>query len=302
MDTRVFEILPEDFRFPNDEADDDSTPSNSETDESVEADSTPDANTEERHSPRESLSPIDKHNMNGPISDRPLTSLPFLEWPNEVRQRTLKHILLKEDQPIRPYYHEGSVEGNSEETKRPNYDITMLLATAAQPQLYQEALKIFYGQNLWEFRNPRVAQWWLKKLGTKVALIRQIDIYLSQGIWGPGGTPLEKLWYMLIVWMKPRLKLDTFNISFENWNHANIRSHDKPPPAIFSHAEARLGVWSTLLSFRGVDHCEIIPGPFVPGDYTAALARSMVLPEGQVDGEAERLRRKWRRKVYGPDT
>ena len=161
MDTRVFRILPGDYLFPTGEADNDSTPSHSETDESIEADSTPDANTEEH------LSPIDKHNINGTISDRPMTSLPFVEWPNEVRQRILKNILLKDDEPIIPYYHEGSVEGNSEETKRPNYDITMLLATAAEPQLYQETLEIFYGQNFWEFRNPRVAQWWLKSLGPR---------------------------------------------------------------------------------------------------------------------------------------
>ena len=285
----------EDHLFTTAESEDDSTPSHSETDESIEADSTPDANI------GESLSPIDKHNIDSPKSDRPITSLPFVEWPDIIRQQILKEILVNEDEPIIPYYHEGSVEGNSEETRRPNYDITMLLATAAEPQLYQETLNIFYGQNVWVFRNPRVAQWWLKKIGTKIALLRHIDIHLTQGIWGPGSTPLERLWYMLIVWMKPRVKLDSIDISFEKWDHANIRSHDKPPLAVFPHAESRFGVWSTLLSFRGLNETDITNGPFVPYEYCAALARAMVLKEGQqVDVEAERLRRKWRRKVY-PD-
>ena len=282
----------EDHLFTTGEADNDSTPSHSEADETIEVDSTPDAKTEER------LSPIDKHNINGPKSDRPITSLPFVEWPNKVRQRILKDILLREDEPIVPYYHEGSVEGNSEETRRPNYDITMLLATAAEPQLYHETLNIFYGQNVWEFRDPRLAQWWLKKIGTKVALLRHIDIDLTQGIWGPGSTPLERLWSMLIVWMKSRVKLDSINISFENWDHANVSCYKKPPSDIFTVAESRLGVWSTLLSYRGLNQTDITPGPFVPYDYAAALARTMVLPEGQVDAEAERLRRMWRRKVY----
>ena len=282
----------EDHLFTTGEADNGSTPSHSETDESIEADSTPDANTEEH------ISPTDKHDIDGPKSDRPITSLPFVEWPDIIRQQILKDILLKEDDPIVPYYYEGSVEGNSEETRRPNYDITMLLATAAEPQLYEETLKIFYGQNVWEFRNPRVAQWWLKKIGTKVALLRHIDIHLTQGIWGPGSTPLERLWYILIVWMKPRVKLDTINISFEKWDHANIHIYEEPPAAVFPHAESRLGVWSTLLSFRGLNQTNITPGAFVPYDYAAALARTMVLPEGEVDAEAERLRRKWRKKVY----
>ena len=293
MDTGFLRIH-EDHLFTTGESENDSTPSHSETDESIEADSTLDTNTEEH------LSPIDKRNINGAKSDRPITSLPFVEWPNKIRQEILMYILFKEDEPIRPYYHEGSVEGDSEETKRPNYDITMLLATAAEPQLYQETLRIFYGQNVWEFRNPTVAQWWLKKIGTKVALLRHVDIYLTQGIWGPGSTQLEKLWYMLIVWMKPRVELYTFNISFQKWDHGNVRSHDKPPTDVFPVAESRLGVWSTLLSYRELNETDITPGPFVPYEYAAALARTMVLKEGQVDGEAERLRRKWRRKVY-PD-
>lgn len=274
----------QDHLFTTCEADNDSTPSHSETDQNMEADSTPDTSTD----------------INGPKSEGPMTSLPFIEWPDKVRQLILENILLQEDEPIIPYYHEGSVEGNSEETKRPNYDITMLLATAAEPRLYHETLRIFYGQNVWKFRNPRVAQWWLKKLGTKVALLRHIDICLNQGIWGPGSTPLEKLWYMLIVWMKPRVKLDTIKVSFEKWDHANVRSHDKPPSELFPVAESRLGVWSTLLSFRGLNETDITPGPFVLHDYAAALARTMVLPANQVDAEAQRLKRKWRRKVY-PD-
>ena len=286
----------EDHLFTNGDADNESTPSHSESDESIEPDSTPDANTEESPSPRE------KHNLSGPKSDRPMTSLPFVEWPDIIRRQILKEILLKKGESIIPYYHEGSVEGNSEETKLPNYDITMLLATASEPRLYEEALTIFYGQNIWEFRNPRVAQWWLKKLGAKVALLRHIEIYLTQGIWGPGGTPVEKLWYMLIVWMKPRVKVDSIEVSFEKWNHANIRIHDKPPAAIFSHAEARFGVWSTLLSFREVGGVSITPGAFVLKDYAAALANTMILKEGDDDAEAERLRKKWRKRVYGPDT
>lgn len=283
----------EDHLFTSGEADSDSTPSHSVTDESIEADSTPDANIEE------SLSPIDKRNIDGPKPEGPITSLPFVEWPDTIRRQILKEIVVNEDEAIRPYYHEGSVEGNSEETRRPNYDITMLLATAAEPQLYQETLTIFYGQNVWEFRNPGVAQWWLKKIGTKIALLRHIDIHLTQGIWGPGSTPLEKLWYMLIVWMKPRVKLDSLDVSFERWDHANISIHDKPPSAVFPHAESRFGVWSTLLSFRGLNETDITDGPFVPYGYCNALSRNMVLPEGQVhDGEAERLRRKWRSKVY----
>ena len=285
----------EDHLFTNGDADNESTPSHSETDESIEADSTPDANLEE------SPSPIEKHNLNRPKSDRPISSLPFVEWPDIIRRKVLKHILRREGESIIPYYHEGSVEGDSEETKLPNYDITILLATAPEPRLYEEALKIFYGQNIWEFRNPRVAQWWLKKLGNKVALLRHIEIYLTQGIWGPGGTPVEKLWYMLIAWMKPRVKLDSIEVSFEKWNHANVRIHDKPPAAIFSHAEARFGVWSTLLSFREVGGTLITPGAFVPRDYAAALAHTMILKEGDNCAEAERLRKKWRKRVYGPD-
>ena len=295
MNTQFFRI-PDDHLFTNDDADNESTTSHSESDESIEPDSTPGANTEE------SPSPIEKDNLSGPQSDRPMTSLPFVEWPDIIRRQILKNILLKKGDSIIPYYHEGSVEGSAEETKLPNYDITMLLATASEPRLYEEALKIFYGKNIWEFRNPRVAQWWLKKLGTKVALLRHIEIYLTQGVWGPGETPVEKLWYMLIVWMKPRVKLDTIEVSFANWNHANIRIHDKPPAAIFSHAEARFGVWSTLLSFREVGGTSIIPGAFVPKDYAAALADTMILKEGEDDAEAERLRKKWHKRVYGADT
>ena len=260
-----------------------------------EAEPKPDASIEERPSP------TDRRNINGLNSDRPITSLPFVEWPDEVRQQMLISMLIKDDESIVPYYHQGSVEGNREETRKPNYDITILLATAGEPRLYQEALEVFYSQNVWEFRNPRVAQWWLKKLGTKVALLSHINIDLTQGVWGIGSTPLEKLWYMVIVWMKPRVKLHTIKISFENWDHALVHHKSEPPTEFFPVAESRLGVWSTLLSFRGLSDTDIRPGLFVSYEYAAALARTMVLRENQVDAEAERLKRIWRKQVY-PDT
>ena len=297
-------------------ADNDSTPPSSESDGN-EAESEPDASTQEGLSPtdrhninspnsdrpvtEERLSPADKHNMTGPNSDRPITSIPFVEWPDEVRQQMLISILVKDDESIIPYYHQGSVEGNREETREPNYDITMLLATAGEPRLYQQALEVFYSKNVWEFRNPRAAQWWLKKLGTKVALLRHINIDLTQGVWGPGSTPLEKLWYMLIVWMKPRVRLDTIKVSFKQWDHALVHNSNEPPTEFFPVAESRLGVWSTLLSFRGLNSAEVSPGPFVPYDYAAALARTMVLPENQADAGAECLERRWRKRIY-PDT
>ena len=275
-------------------ADNDSTPPRSETDGN-EADSEPDASTED------CLSPADRHSINGLNSDRPITSLPFVEWPDEVRQQMLISILVKDDESIIPYYHQGSVEGNWEETRKPNYDITMLLATAGETRLYQQALETFYSKNVWEFKNPRVAQWWLNKLGTKVALLRHLNIELTQGVWGIGSTPLEKLWYILIVWMKPRVELHTIKVSFERWDHALVNNRNEPPTEFFPVAESRLGVWSTLLSFQGLNSSDVSSGPFVPYDYAAALARNMVLPENQVDAEAERLKRRWRKQVY-PDT
>ena len=279
--------------FTNGATDNDSTPPSSESDGN-EANSEPDASTEE------GLSPAGRQNINGTNSGGPITSLPLVEWPDEVRQQMLISMLVK-DEPIIPYYHQGSVEGTSEETKKPNYDIKMLLATAGEPQLYQQALEIFYSKNIWEFENPRVAQWWLKKLGAKVALLRHINIDLTQGVWGIGSTPLEKLWYMLIVWMKPRVKLYTIKVSFEQWDHALVRNRNVPPTEFFPVAESRLGVWSTLLSFRGLNSTDISAGPFVPYDYADALARTMILPENQADAEAECLKRRWHKQVY-PDT
>ena len=272
-------------------ADDDLTPPHSETD-GTEAGSEPDTSTEE------GLSPADRHNIKAPNTDRPITSLPFVEWPNEVRQQMLISMLIRDGESIIPYYHEGSVEGTRDETKKPNYDITMLLATAGEPRLYQQALEIFYGQNVWEFRNPRVALWWLKKLGTKIALLRHINLYLTQGWWGIGSTPLEKLWYILIVWMKPRVELATIYVSFAQWDHSVVHPNEEPPMKYFPVAESRLGVWSTLLSFRGLNVVDITPGPFVPYKYAAALVRSMILVGDQVDPEAERLKRRWHRQVY----
>ena len=283
--------LPPLRRFPTCTADNDSLSSSSESDGN-EADSEPDASTEE------GLAPADKHNIIGPNSDRPITSLPFVEWPDEVRQQMLISVLVKEDESIIPYYHEGSVEGDSEETKKPNYDIAMLLATAGEPRLYQEALEIFYSRNVWEFKNPRVALWWLKKLGTKVAMLRHINIELTQGRWGIGSTPLEKLWYILIVWMKPRIELHTIEVSFEKWDYALVHRNDEPPAKYFPVAESRLGVWSTLLSFRGLKTADIAPGPFVSYGYAVVLSRSMILIGNQVDAGAQRLKRRWRRKVY----
>ena len=286
--------LPPLRRFPTGAADSYSMSSSSETD-GDEADSEPDASTEE------GLSTTGGNSTNGPNSDRPITSLPFVEWPNEIRQQMLISVLVKEDDSIIPYYHEGSVEGDSEETKKPNYDIAMLLATAGEPRLYQEALEIFYSRNVWEFKHPRVALWWLKKLGTKVALLRHINIELTQGRWGIGSTPLEKLWYIIIVWMKPRVKLYTIRVSFEKWDYASVHRNNEPPAKYFPVAQARLGVWSTLLSFRGLRTTDIARGPFVPYKYAAALSRSMILIGNQVDAEAQRLKRIWRKRVY-PDT
>ena len=127
--TRALKIVGthQDGFLPAGAADNDLTPPRSETDGN-ETVSESDASTER------GFSPTDRHNINGPKSDRPITSLPFVEWPDEVRQQMLISILVKEDESIVPYYHEGSVEGTKDETKKSNYDINMLLATAGDPQ------------------------------------------------------------------------------------------------------------------------------------------------------------------------
>ena len=214
-----------------------------------------------------------------------LTRLPFVDWPETVRQRMLYLMLVNEDQVIIPTYYQGCIEGSVAETENKNYDIPMLLATAGNRPLYEEALTVFYGENIWGFRNPRIARWWLEKLGAKVALLRHVEIELTPGVWGPGHTRLEKLWLLLLQWMKPRVMLDSMVVSFEKWNNDPFQDYE---PCI---DQSRLGVFRTLLTFRGLKQADVFPGKYVPIEYTCALESSMVLQAGQVDELAEELSR-----------
>jgi len=209
--------------------------------------------------------------VEGPSNNKgALQPFRFPDCGENVRQLILKHALVKPYEIIAPYYNATSVEVEKPYMEWEDFDISLLLAAAGNRALYEEMLTALYGKNCFEFSDPKLMLWWLKRIGdNNVSRLRDIRIYFNKGEYDDLALPVrvEKIWYSVVVYLKPRHQLQRLGASFSKWEHTGEEEPDITNP--------RLGVYRTLFSFRGLVTAQVVPGGFVNDQNARDLVMAM---------------------------
>lgn len=230
-----------------------------------------------------------------PLNHAHLQTFRFLDCPDDVYKLILHFALVRDrDRTIVPYYNANSVELDEPDKEYQNIDISLLVATAGNNVLYEAALTALYGGNRFDFQEPRVMLWWLKRIGdNSVSKLRKVRLGIIQGEHQFRGytipdVRIEKLWYDTLVWFKPRQRLTEIFINLAPWTISRW-TKDGWEEAEADEMAPKYGVYRTLLSFRGLDSAIVNPGPFVDAGAARILEEAMTLPQGGSSQEISRM-------------
>lgn len=209
----------------------------------------------------------------------------FMDCPSNIRDRILQYVLI-DDHVLRPTYHVGSVEVERAHDYRDNYDISMLIATAGNLKLYEEACCTLYGGNVFYFWDPREMLWWVKKIGKNLQKVQILQLELCKGEVPAQMSPVfgEKLWYNAFLWLKSRHKLESLMINFEWWNQNDIREEQD-----LDVLEARKSAYTTLLKYRELRHVEIVPGSQIHEGFASHLVTAMAMKAGESNEDIKEI-------------
>ncbi|KAL9100211.1 MAG: hypothetical protein Q9163_004394 [Psora crenata] len=178
---------------------------------------------------------------------------------------------------IRPYFNAGSVYLPGDECGYENID-TSLLYTGEKKwnrQWYEDATDVLYGQNVFEFMEPRVARWWCERIGRNLKKVKKVVVVLSGG---PLKGTNEFLWVKLLHYLRLNHNLFAMYIDFRAWRRLDS-----------SRLWRDCGRWREeillcLLLFRGLQHVELEKGHWYGTDawhIFENIKQAMVLKHGE---------------------
>lgn len=190
-----------------------------------------------------------------------------------------KHILqiaLKKPRMVVPFYFTGCLELPDYLVTKPNVDVSLLLVNK---QLHVEAADILYGQNAFQFFDPRVARWWFQHIGpSNVSRIRSAHFILDAFEHMNFFVREERLWHIFFTLLEPEQEFQEISISFERWTEEGLHwAADLDRDRI---ERARVGTVEALFRFRGLEKVDIIPGVFLNRKAARVLAEGMLLRKG----------------------
>ena len=202
------------------------------------------------------------------------TASTFLNLPHYLRTHILQLLLLRQPNSIIPNYNYCSIEVSEGLALNDNVDAPLLLVNK---QLHAEASHVLYTENTFSFHDPHIALWFLKRIGpTNVARIRAAIFLLDTGeVNNAFGVPKEKLWRNLFAWLKSRHQLQSFVISFRNWqfDHEVTKERDQ--------------VMQVLFGYRGLKHVTVKKSEYLGRVWAERLERAMKMKEGERERELE---------------
>lgn len=206
----------------------------------------------------------------------PSKPFPFENFPPSIRNRLLYQVLPR--RTITPQYNEGSVQESCYATQDfTDIDLAPDVLAVGNKAFYSAATAAFYGRKTFTFNGPTLALWWFKRIGSNLTKVRDVRFNLGDGyVKGSLGVRVERIWYLLISWLKDHHRLSKLFIDTESWN---IEAFN---PAMFAQ---RHNVLRQLLQFRGLERVEIVPGGWVNARAAGVLEREMVLEKGQTSQE-----------------
>ncbi|KAL6717553.1 hypothetical protein ACLMJK_005468 [Lecanora helva] len=221
---------------------------------------------------------------------RRLQSFPLLKCDYPVR-RSLFHFALIKKRKIIPYYNAGSVQLHDPNRHLRNFNINLLLATAGDATLYQEALSALYSDNTFKFTDPRVMSWWLKRIGdNNVGRLRSVKMKLNDGPYHSksgeliGHVRMERLWFTSLAYLKSRHKLEALYIDFRNWRK-NIciispGGGGQCEQLPVDEMKPKLDYVKTLMTFQGLKEFRFKPG-YLINTFCLNFISSLLLKNGR---------------------
>ena len=227
--------------------------------------------------------PVQSLNLN----DVDIKPFNFLGCPDKVRQRILEFALINKKQ-IKPYYSFGSIEVAAHNAVEENYS-NLPAAFAGNRELIEQTTTILYGENAFHLHHPKVALWWLQRLGpTNIPKLKYLAITLGEGVLDHFLTRQETIWRKVFRLLLTNHNLLSLSVNFKHWTRRPCPEDGLGPES--NHVlEARFAVLRTLFRFRGLERAVIRPGPFVGEVYAEILASALVLSEGETSEEIEEV-------------
>ncbi|KAL9123981.1 MAG: hypothetical protein Q9217_006647 [Psora testacea] len=239
-----------------------------------------------------------------PIPDYyPSQPFPWFQLPADIRHEVLGYLLVSSD-TVRPYFNAGSVRLVEHECRYENIDASLLYTGEKEwnKQWYEDATDVLYGENVFEFKEPRVARWWCERIGRNLKKVKKMVVTLSGGyVQVPTtrkshttndnmyNTRNEFLWLKLLHFLRPRHDFFAMHIDFRAWNRLNMR-----------HVRwwRNCGRWRQeillcLLQYRGLAAVRVEEGTWYDtssSDIFRDLERAMMLADGEECAAAEALR------------
>ncbi|KAI9872603.1 MAG: hypothetical protein M1830_001425 [Pleopsidium flavum] len=175
-------------------------------------------------------------------------SFRFLDLVPQLRERVLKHALVKGDM-IQPYYNNGSIETVEADVQKQNYETSLL---SVSKQINLEAANVLYGHNTFDFTQPRLALWFFRHIGdANLSKLRSVKFMLGSGDTHRSEVMEERLWQELFAWLKPRHRFQELQVSFQHWRP--LKPHRPYGGVRSSSSNVR---WNHLTGFRSVEPVE----------------------------------------------
>ena len=213
----------------------------------------------------------------------------FLGCPDKVRQRILHHVLRNQN-PIRPYYKFGALELPAHMATRENYP-TVVAAFAGNAELVDQASTILYGENVFHLRDAKVALWWLQRIGrANVSRLRHLHVALDEGVADHFGTRKEAVWRKAFVILHDHQRLSSLSVGFRGWT-TETGAEDGLSGEDVRVWGPRYAVLMMLLSWRGLHDVEMNWGAFVTSEDAEVLVNALVMEPGETSEEAEKFLR-----------
>ena len=197
----------------------------------------------------------------------------FLDIDADIRIRILNFLLVRSER-IFPGYNSGSIEIEADWSNFENIDASIFLVNKG---LSTEASYIFYGRNTFELNHPRIASWWLKRIGDNLQHLKLLALVFRRGFCA-FDVPWERVWHNVLLWLCPKHRLDGLSLNFNDWGFRPLKTFGEQDIGKLQADTAiieRESIWYTLGRFRGISYVRLYADHFTSKSRQYALRRQM---------------------------
>ena len=206
----------------------------------------------------------------------------LMACPTIVKQNIISQALIR-NHHIVPIYPITSPEVVDPNALWESFDVSLVVAFAGYPHHRTYALSQLYGRNTFKFYDPIIMEWFLKRIHYNADKLRTVVINFGTTASSQHvnlGVRVEKIWYNLLLWFR-RNNLAHLYLNFREWDH----DETEDPTIIYP----RMGVYRTLLTYRGLLEVVVRSGEWVDDCYASVLTTAMTLKPGETDQQVQQV-------------